>query len=61
MDSIIKYQEQDKVAQITIDDGKANAVGFAFVEGMNKALDQAEKDEAVVLLTGRPGRFSAGR
>jgi enoyl-CoA hydratase len=60
MDSIVTYREQDRIAKITIDDGKANAVGFAFVEGMNEALDRAEQDEAVVLLTGRPGKFSAG-
>ena len=60
MSNIISYQEKEKIATITIDDGKANAVSFQLVEELNAALDQAEFDKAVVILTGRPGKFSAG-
>ncbi len=60
MSNIVSYQEKENVATITIDDGKANAVSPQFVEEVNAALDQAESDTAVVVLTGRPGKFSAG-
>ena len=60
MNKIVSYQVQENIATITIDDGKANAVSFQFVEEVNAALDQAEQDNAVVILTGRPGKFSAG-
>jgi len=60
MNKIVSYQVQGNIATITIDDGKANAVSFQFLEEINAALDQAEQDNAVVILTGRPGKFSAG-
>jgi enoyl-CoA hydratase len=43
-----------------MDDGKANAVSPTLQAGLNAALDQAEKDKAPVVLTGRPGILSAG-
>ena len=60
MNKIVSYQVQENIATITIDDGKANAVSFQFLEEVNAALDQAEQDNAVVILTGRPGKFTAG-
>lgn len=60
MSDIVSYQEIDKVALITLDDGKANAVSPALLEQLDRALDLAESQGKVVLLTGRPGRFSAG-
>ncbi len=60
MSSIISYQAEKDCAVITIDDGKANAVSPKFLEEAHSALDQAEKDGKVVVLTGRPGKFSAG-
>jgi enoyl-CoA hydratase len=53
MGNIVSYQEKEKIATITIDDGKANAVSPQFVEEVNAALDHAESDKAVVILTGR--------
>lgn len=52
----------DGVAVIDLDDGKANALGFAVIEGLEAALSSVEADSAVrsVALIGRPGRFSAG-
>jgi len=47
------------VAVITLDDGKANALGFDTLESLNAAFDEAEKAKAVVL-AGREGRFCAG-
>lgn len=60
MGSLVSYQFQDGVATITMDDGKVNALSLAMLGEINEALDRAEADEAVVVLTGRPGRFSGG-
>ena len=50
----------DAIGQVTIDDGKANALSTAMQAAVHAALDQAEADEVVVVLTGREGKFSAG-
>nr|WP_251068154.1 crotonase/enoyl-CoA hydratase family protein [Marinobacter sp. C7] len=57
---LVKYELNDGIATITLSNGKANALGHEVFEGLNKALDQAEQDKAVVILTGQPGVFSAG-
>ena len=57
---MLKFSLQDKVAVIGLDDGKANAVGHAFVDAMTEGLDRAEQEAAAVVLTGREGVFSAG-
>lgn len=51
--------EQD-VAVVTLDDGKANAVGHAFVDSVNAGLDQALDSASAVVIAGRAGVFSAG-
>lgn len=56
----VRYELADGVATITLDDGKANVLSPAMLAAIEEALDQAEQDEAVVVLRGRPGRFSAG-
>ena len=56
----ISYEFTNGVATITMDDGKANAMGVAMLQALNAALDQAEHDGAVVLLCGRTGMFSGG-
>ncbi len=51
----------DAVAVVSMDDGKANAVNFDLVSGLNTALDEAQASAArALVLVGRPGRFSAG-
>lgn len=57
---MVSYEKKENIATITIDDGKANAVSPQFVSGVNAALDRAEEDGAVVVMTGRQGKFSAG-
>ncbi|MCU1353661.1 MAG: Enoyl-CoA hydratase/isomerase [Acidimicrobiales bacterium] len=55
------YRFADGVAVVTLDDGKANAISHAVIDGLHAALDQAEADEArALLLVGREGKFSAG-
>jgi enoyl-CoA hydratase len=60
MGDLVDYKLADGVATITMDDGKVNALSFAMLAQVSEALDQAESDGAVVILSGRPGRFSAG-
>jgi enoyl-CoA hydratase len=60
MSNIVTYEQQDNVALITLNDGKANAVSPALLEQLNAALDQAEQDKKIVVLAGREGKFSAG-
>jgi len=54
------YQLKDSVATITMDDGKVNVMSVAMLSALNTALDKAVADRAVVVMTGRPGVFSAG-
>lgn len=60
MSTIVSYDRQDNVAVITLDDGKANAVSHQLLDELNEALDRAQSENAVVLLVGREGKFSAG-
>lgn len=57
----MNYELHNSIALISIDDGKANAVGHNFLDEMNAALDRAQSDTAgAVVLRGREGVFSAG-
>ncbi|UAW98292.1 crotonase/enoyl-CoA hydratase family protein [Halopseudomonas nanhaiensis] len=48
------------IAEIGLDDGKANALSQSMIEALLDALDQAARADAAVLLYGRPGIFSGG-
>jgi len=50
----------DGISVITMDDGKANAISLAMQEALNAALDEAERANVPVVLTGRSGILSAG-
>jgi len=57
----MKYAFEDRIAMITLDDGKVNVMNWEFFTELNNAMDQALADKAVALIfTGRPGVFSAG-
>ena len=56
----VQYEVQDGIAVIRIDDGKRNALSPQVFAEINAAFDQAEADEAIVILTGRDEVFSAG-
>lgn len=60
MDSPVSVRTVDAITIITMDDGKANALSPAMFVGLNAAFDEAEAAGGPVILTGRPGRFSAG-
>ena len=51
---------QNDIAHIAMDDGKANAMSFSFLEAFTAHLDKAEKEAKAVMISGRPGRFCAG-
>jgi enoyl-CoA hydratase len=56
----VSYELKDSVATITMNDGKVNVMSMAMTSALNAALDRAEADRAIIVLTGRPGVFSAG-
>lgn len=60
MSSLVTYQLNDAVATITMDDDKVNVMSLQMLAEINGALDRAREDQAVVVLTGREGVFSAG-
>lgn len=60
MGSLVSYELDDGIAAITMDDGKVNVMAMEMQAELNAALDRAEADGAVVLLSGRPGVFCAG-
>ncbi len=60
MTALVSYQCTDAVATITMDDGKVNVLSPQMLGELNAALDRAEAEGAVVVLTGREGRFSGG-
>ncbi|MEM8560816.1 MAG: crotonase/enoyl-CoA hydratase family protein [Pseudomonadota bacterium] len=56
----MEYSLDGNIAILHRDDGKANAVGHSFIDGINAGLDRAEGEAKAVLLRGREGVFSAG-
>src|ERR1700756_5000586 len=60
MSELIAYHLEDGIATLTLSNGKVNAISPAVVSAFNEALDQAEKDRAVVIITGTPGILSGG-
>jgi enoyl-CoA hydratase len=59
-DRIVRYELVDGIAQIQMDDGKANALGPQMIEQLSEAFDRAAGEAKAVILAGRPGRFCAG-
>jgi enoyl-CoA hydratase len=60
MSELVTYNLNDGVATVTLANGKVNAISPDVIAGINRALDQAEQDKAVVILTGQPGILSGG-
>jgi enoyl-CoA hydratase len=60
MTDLLAYERNDRIASIALDDGKVNALSITMLRELHAALDQAEADEAVVVLGGREGYLSAG-
>ncbi len=60
MSDLVTYELADGLATLTMDDGKVNAMSIPMLRAVHAAFERAEKDEAIVVLTGREGIFSAG-
>jgi enoyl-CoA hydratase len=60
MSGLTSYEHHNGIATIKMDDGKVNALGIPMLRELHSAFDRAENDHAIVILTGREGRFSAG-
>jgi enoyl-CoA hydratase len=60
MNELTTYDLNQGVATIVMDDGKSNTMSIAMLDELHKAFDQASKDKAVVILTGRESVFSSG-
>ena len=56
----VQYRVQGRVATLRIDDGKRNALSPQVLREIYRALDRAESDRAIVIITGRESVFSAG-
>jgi enoyl-CoA hydratase len=58
--NVLSYTLEGSLAIVRMDDGKANALSEAMLEGLFEALGRAEKEAAALVLVGRPERFCAG-
>ena len=56
----VHYSLENGIATIRIDDGKRNALSPSVLREIYAALDKAEADDVIVILTGREDVFSAG-
>jgi len=60
MGTLVTYAREGSIASATMDDGKVNVLSVSMLAEIAAALDRAEADGAVLVLSGRPGAFSAG-
>lgn len=60
MSTLVKYKFDAGIGTIQMDDGKRNALSPEMFRQINAALDRAEADRAIVIITGREAVFSAG-
>lgn len=60
MSGPLKTVYENDIAILTMDDGRANALGHAMIDALNAALDEAEGKAKAVLISGRDKRFCAG-
>jgi enoyl-CoA hydratase len=60
MAELASYELEGSIATITMDDGKVNAFSIPMLKALHTAFDRAERDGAIVVLTGRENYFSAG-
>ena len=60
MTELATIEIEGNVSVIKLDDGKANVFSPAMIEQLNGLLDQVHEDKGSLLITGKPGMFSAG-
>ena len=61
---LVQYEVRDRVAHVTISNGKANALSpdvlAELANALTRAEDAGEAEVGALLVTGRPGMFSGG-
>jgi enoyl-CoA hydratase len=57
---ILNFALDGEVAVLTMDDGRANALGHAMIDALKSGLARAEKEAKAILILGREKRFCAG-
>ena len=60
MADLVTTTHADGISTIVMDDGKVNVFSIPLLEALHAAFDEVEQQGTVVVLTGRPGYFSAG-
>ena len=60
MTELVAYQCENGIATLTLNNGKVNAFSPQLIDDFNAALDRAEQDKAIVIVTGQPGILSGG-
>ena len=58
--ALLSYEFADGISTISLDDGKANVASIDMLSQLNQALDEAESNGGVVIITGREQMFSGG-
>lgn len=56
----MNYEMIEKIAVLSLDDGKANAIGFDFMKEIEGQLNRAETEARALVIAGRPGLLSGG-
>ena len=56
----MNYEMIEKTAVLSLDDGKANAIGFDFMNEIEEKLNRAEEEATALVIAGRPGLLSGG-
>jgi enoyl-CoA hydratase len=60
MSELVTYSLEDGIATLTLNNGKVNAFSHELIAQFNSALDKAQAERAVVIVTGQPGILSGG-
>jgi enoyl-CoA hydratase len=55
----VQIRYENEIAILELDDGKANVLGHDSIASLMEKLDEV-KDAGAVVISGRPGKFSAG-
>jgi len=58
--SFATLSQEDEISIITLNDGKANVFSEEMTQAINDCLDKVPTDSGSLIITGRPGMFSAG-
>ena len=60
MSELVACSLEDGIATLTLNNGKVNAFSHELIAQFNSALDKAQAERAVVIVTGQPGILSGG-